>query len=60
LKNFYLREQLIVVLRYSLSLTFYGIMKDVDYSLTVCLGPLFAQPLLQIDHHLDELPAGED
>jgi len=42
-KNFYLREQLIVDLRYRLSLAFHDITMDGDqFSLAVSLCPLFA------------------
>ena len=45
LKNLYLREQLMVDLRYCLSLTFCGIAMYGDrFSFAAYLGRLFAQP----------------
>ena len=43
-KNLYLREKLVVDLRYCHSLAFCSIAMDGDqFSFAVCLGPLFAQ-----------------
>ena len=60
LKNFYLCDQLMIDLRYCLSLAFRGITMDDDqFLITVCLCLLFTQPPSQVDHHLGELSLRE-
>ena len=47
-------------LYYCLTLTFCDIAMDGDdFSFVISLHPVLVQSLSLVDHHLDELPAGE-
>ena len=47
-------------LRYHLALTLRCVAMDDDkFSLAIDLRPVFIQPSLQINHHLDKLSSGE-